>query len=119
MSKGKLYRSPNGKIMGVCQGLANWLRMDVSLIRLAFIIGFFITGGFVLIVYLAMGIFLPIGDNYSSDSVYDNSREYRRGPRVTIDDVKSEFDNLKSRVTDVEDAVFNKERDWDERFKKS
>lgn len=125
MSKGRLYRSPNGKVMGVCQGLANWLRMDVSLIRLAFIIGLFMTGGVLIIPYIALGIFLPIGDEFGSESVYDRmrgeQRDGRRGrkPNITINDVKDEFDNLKSRVTNVEDAVFNKERDWDERFNKS
>jgi phage shock protein C len=129
MSKGKLYRSPNGKIMGVCQGLSNWLRVDVGLVRLGFIISAFITGGVVFFVYLALGIFLPIEDELESDSIFDKVRSdfsdgtgssrYRKGRRITVEDVKNEFDNLKSRVSKMEDSVFNKERDWDERFKKS
>ncbi|MBN2616775.1 MAG: PspC domain-containing protein [Spirochaetales bacterium] len=129
MEKGRLYRSPNGKVMGVCQGIANWLRMDVSLVRLGVIIVSFMTGGVVLFVYFALGIFLPIDDDYSSESIFDKVKDetssrrrsrpnsYRRG--FTVDDVKNEFDNLKSRVSNMENTVFNKERDWDERFKKS
>lgn len=129
MSKGKLYRSSNGKFMGVCAGLANWLRMDVGLVRLGFIIAVFITGGVVFFIYLALGIFLPVDDSLEYDSIFDKVRNdfgdgkrgksSRRRGGVTVEDVKNEFDNLKSRVSKMEDSVFNKERDWDERFKKS
>lgn len=129
MSKGRLYRSANGKIMGVCQGLANWLRMDVGLIRLGVIIATAMTGGAILFVYFALGIFLPIDDEVEPDSIFNKFRDdsykgrkdrnYGRRRGFTVSDVKDEFDNLKSRVSKMEDSVFNKERDWDERFNKS
>ncbi len=131
MSKGRLCRIPDGKIMGVCGGIANWLKMDVGLVRLGVIIAAAITGGVVVFVYIALGIFLPIGDSVDSDSIFDkvkgdyneNKRSSRRRSRgrgrVTVEDVKDEFDNLKSRVSKMEDSVFNKEKDWDERFNKS
>lgn len=127
MNRGKLYRSPNGKFMGVCSGLADWLNMDIGLVRLGFIIAFFISGGIVFFVYLGLGIFLPVSTFDESDSIYENfrndfkdgSRKENRSSRVTVADVKKEFDNLKSRVSKMEDSVFNKERDWDERFKRS
>ena len=131
MANGKLYRSSHGKIMGVCSGLSNWLRMDVGLIRLGFIIVAFITGGALAFAYLALGIFLPIGDSVDSDSIFDkmkgdysdNKKSSRRRSRgrggVTVEDVRDEFNNLKSRVSKMEDSVFNKEKDWDDRFKNS
>ena len=131
MSKGKLYRSPDGKFMGVCAGLANWLRMDVGLIRLGFIIAAFITGGVVFFIYIALGVFLPIDECMESESIFDkvrgdfssdrqsSGRRSRHRGGVTVNDVKEEFNNLKSRVSKMEDSVFNKEKDWDERFKKS
>ncbi len=131
MSKGRLCRSSNGKFMGVCAGLANWLRMDVDLVRLGFIIATFITGGVVLFVYIGLGIFLPIDDCKESESIFDKvkggftsdrkrgSRRYNTSGGVTARDVRDEFNNLKSRVGKMEDNVFNKEKDWDSRFKKS
>lgn len=133
MSKGRLYRSPNGKFMGVCAGIANWLRMDVGLVRLGFIIACFITGGVVFFIYIALGIFLTIDDSVESESIFDKVRNEYSGSRdsgrgrssrnrksnITVDDVKEEFNNLKSRVSKMEDSVFNKERDWDSRFKNS
>ncbi len=131
MSKGKLYRNPDGKIMGVCSGISDWLRMDVSLVRLAFIIGAFVTGGVIFFIYLALGIFLPVGDYKENESIFNkfkgeystgsssSRRSSRRRRGVTVEDVRDEFDSLKSRVSKMEDSVFNKEKDWDERFKKS
>lgn len=130
MSNGKLYRSPNGKFMGVCAGIANWLRVDVGLVRLGFIIAAFITGGVVFFVYIALGVFLPIDECLESESIFDKAkndysnnrssrRDYRNKSNVTVEDVRDEFNNLKSRVSKMEDSIFNKERDWDERFKKS
>jgi phage shock protein C len=126
MSGSKLYRNPDGKFMGVCSGLSDYLRIDVGLLRLAFIVGTFVTGGVAFFIYLALGIFLPVS---GAESVFDKvksdywdgtkgqSKTKKRG--VDINDVKSEFDNLKSRVSKMEDSVFNKEKDWDERFKRS
>ncbi len=118
MGKGKLYRSPNGKIMGVCQGIANWLQMDVSLVRLAVIIAACITGGVVCFAYIGLGIFLPVDGhrNYSRES---NTRsEYKKRQSYSVNDVKEEFENIKSRISKMENSVFDKEKDWDERFKK-
>lgn len=54
-----LYRSKNKLVFGVCGGLAKYTGYDVSLIRLSFIIGFFITGSILLWIYLLMGIIIP------------------------------------------------------------
>lgn len=127
MAKGKLCRSSNGKIMGVCQGIANWLDMDVSLVRLAFIIGSFLTGGFLVFVYIALGIFLPV-DDMGSETIFDKfkneytcngSKRGSSGRKFTVDDIKGEYDSLKERVNNMESKVFDKEKDWDNRFKNS
>lgn len=76
------------------------------------------SGGVVFFIYLGFGLFLPFRGEEGSiyDSVKRRSSYHRGG--ATVEDVKSEFDNLKSRVTKMEDSVFNKERDWEERFNK-
>lgn len=65
MSAKKLYRRPaEGKITGVSAGLADYLSIDVTLVRILFVIGVFATGGFVLILYIIMAVLVPV---YSVD----------------------------------------------------
>ncbi|MGD1823393.1 MAG: PspC domain-containing protein [Pleomorphochaeta sp.] len=56
----KLYRSKNGLIFGVCEGLANYTGISVGLIRFLTILTF-ICSGFapIGIIYLLMAVFLP------------------------------------------------------------
>ncbi len=117
MNKGKLYRTENGKIMGVCKGLANYLRVDVSLVRLAFIIAAFITGGVFCIAYIVFGIILPIDNR--DESIFDRARCNRSYKKqgFTVEDVKDEFYNLKSRIKNMENTMYDKESDWDRRYK--
>jgi len=49
----ELRRIPNGDSPGVCAGLAEYFNMDVSFVRLIFVLGFFLGGGFGL-VYLIL-----------------------------------------------------------------
>ena len=49
----------NRMIAGVCAGLADYLNMDPTVIRLLFVLGFFTFNGAMLIVYLIMAIVTP------------------------------------------------------------
>jgi len=55
-------------IAGVCSGLANYLSVDVTIIRLVFVLLLFtMTGGFW--IYIALWIIVPIEPSAQSDSV--------------------------------------------------
>jgi phage shock protein C len=55
-----LTRQPQqGKITGVCAGLSDYFEIDVSLIRIIFVVVALATGGFALLVYIVMAIILP------------------------------------------------------------
>ena len=59
MQSKKLYRKEEGKkIAGVCAGLAEYLNIDVTLIRLAWALVFFF-GGTGLILYIIAAIVMP------------------------------------------------------------
>ena len=49
----------NRMIAGVCAGLADYLNLDPTVIRLLFVLGFFTFNGAMLIVYLIMAIVTP------------------------------------------------------------
>lgn len=58
----KLYKIEEGKmICGVCTGVAEYLRLDVNVVRLVTVVGA-CCGGIGLIAYIAAAILLPFPD---------------------------------------------------------
>lgn len=56
----KLYKDKqNGMIFGVCSGIADYIGMDVSIIRILTVIGVFFSASIVFWLYLLLAIFLP------------------------------------------------------------
>jgi len=56
----KLTRSLNDRMLaGVCAGLADYLGMDPTVIRLIFVLLFFVSGPGILLAYLIMMIIVP------------------------------------------------------------
>lgn len=56
-----LYRSDTDRmIAGVCAGLARYIDMDPSIIRLLAVLLFFVTGPGILVAYLIMALIVPI-----------------------------------------------------------
>lgn len=57
----RLYRLPSsGKIAGVCSGLAEYLDIDVTLLRVIFVVLAFASSGFWVLVYLILAIVMPV-----------------------------------------------------------
>ncbi len=57
----RLYRSPTDRVIaGVAGGLAVWLKIDPSLVRIAWMFLAIFSGGIFLIVYLVMMIVVPL-----------------------------------------------------------
>ena len=46
----------NGKLMGVCSGLANWSGMDANLLRIIFVLATIFGFGSAIVIYLAIGL---------------------------------------------------------------
>lgn len=60
MSKGKLYRSENNRVIGgVCGGIAEYTGISPNLVRVLFILG-----GVSIILYLILCLVLPSGENF-------------------------------------------------------
>ncbi len=118
------YRSRHGEILGVCQGLADWRELPVGPVRLLLIVIAVSTGIFpVLILYIIAGILLPLEPSHRdfSDMEHDEDIKdhYHRNQHHTVNDIKDKFDDLKERVSKMEDDVFDREKDWDQKFDSS
>lgn len=105
----RMYRSRNGMLLGICQGIADRYDMPVAVVRLIFIIITIATAvAPCVIIYLLAGFIIPLEPR-------GGSRGYNG--KSTMDDIKDQFDDLKDRVNRMEDeATGDKESDWDRRF---
>lgn len=55
-----LYRSKSNRmIAGVCAGLADYLNVDPTVVRLLFVLGFFTVHGGLVFAYIIMAIVTP------------------------------------------------------------
>ncbi|HMD90366.1 MAG TPA: PspC domain-containing protein [Anaerolineaceae bacterium] len=60
METRKLYRSRSDKMLaGVCSGLARYLNLDTTVVRLLFVLLLFL-GGHGLLIYLILWILMPV-----------------------------------------------------------
>jgi len=56
----QLTRSRSNRMVGgVCAGLADYLNLDPTVVRLLFVLGFFLAGPGILLAYLIMAIITP------------------------------------------------------------
>lgn len=115
MATKKLYRSPRGKIFGVCTGLAEWRDLPADPVRLIVFLVVLATGVFPgALIYLAAALLIPMNpeSSYSSNSTIYSEDE----PKQSEAELKAEYERLKRKVEKMESEMFNKERDWDDRF---
>lgn len=75
----KVYRSREGKVFGVCQGLVDATNYSVRYIRIAAVILAFITMGWALAAYGAAAIFMPVkrAEGYESKGFKENFEDLR------------------------------------------
>ena len=59
LKKAKVLRKSKGPLMGVCGGIADYTGLDPIIVRILAVIGLFSSFGTIILVYLALGIFLP------------------------------------------------------------
>lgn len=58
----QLSKCKNRTIFGVCCGLANFLNIDPTIVRILFVLGAFFTGSILFWIYIILGLVLPNED---------------------------------------------------------
>ena len=117
----EFYRIPEqGKIAGVCAGLAERFNLEVWLVRIGVLSAFFLGGsGFVFLMYIAAWFMLDkkplvrpnIGGLEHSVSVKSKVWQQGQPPREAFREVKSQFRQIELRLRKVEGFVTSKEFD--------
>ncbi|MFM7377581.1 MAG: envelope stress response membrane protein PspC [Erythrobacter sp.] len=100
-----LYRDKhNGKIMGVCAGIADYTGVNVLWIRLAAIASIFITGGPSIIAYFIAGALLNKKPPYlyRDESEQKYWQSVRQSPRRTAREIRAAFRDVDRRLAAVE-----------------
>jgi phage shock protein C len=113
-SRTKFYRDKrDGKVMGVCAGLADYTGFDVNLVRICFIITIFMSGGSILPVYFIAGFLTPVRPyGLSREDPQDKQfwQGVRASPARAAGDIRSRFRDLDRRLADVESYVTTENR---------
>ena len=114
-----LYRSRNGIIFGVCQGVANHFDLSAFWLRVAMVAGFFLTGFFpIVIIYVVMALVMKLEPviKPNSDIEEEFYQSYSSSGSLSLSRLKDKFDSLEQRARRIENHVTNKAYDWDRRF---
>lgn len=100
-----LYRDKqNGKLMGVCAGIADYTGVNAFWVRMGALMLCFMTSGGIIPVYFIAGLFL----NKKPDDLYVDRDEQkywqrvRQSPARTAREVRARFRDIDRRLAEVE-----------------
>jgi len=108
----KLYKSPReGKVLGVCAGIADYLDIKVGVVRVLTVIGTLVTGiWFFVIAYFVLGMVLdakPLG-LYEDDTEEEFWKQTRKAPDYTAAELRSRFRDIEHRTSEMEAYMTSK-----------
>ena len=98
----------NGKLMGVCAGLADYTGFDVTLVRILFVLGVFMGAGALIPVYFVAGFIANDKPRELQNSDPEEKRFWqgvRTSPGRTARDIKSRFRDIDRRLAQLEHYV--------------
>jgi phage shock protein C len=113
-SRTKFYRDKrNGKLFGVCAGIADYTGFDVSLVRVCFLAALFMSGGGILPFYFIAAIVTPTKP-VSLERVDREETQFWQGVRASptraARDIRSRFKDIDRRLADIESYVTTENR---------
>jgi phage shock protein C len=97
-----------GKVFGVCAGIADYTGFDVLWVRVAMVLGTVFGGGFLAIIYLVIAMVADAkpGAIYASEDANPEDARFwqktRAKPSRSIREVRSSFRDIDRRLRDIE-----------------
>jgi len=117
----KLYRSRDGWICGVCQGLSDYFNLRVGWVRFITVLVFLFSGIWpIVIMYLIACLLMkpepaiPVENEYRQDFC---DTHYSRRSRARRD-FKRRYSNLERRFRRMEDTVTSRDFEWEQRLER-
>jgi phage shock protein C len=113
-SRTRFYRDKrNGKLCGICAGIADYTGFDVSLVRVCFLAAVFMSGGSVLPFYFIAAMVTPtkpraleLGDREE----HQFWQGVRASPARAARDISGRFKDIDRRLADIESYVTTENR---------
>ena len=113
-SRTRFYRDTvNGKVMGVCAGIADYTGMDVTLIRIMMIAAILLGSGSPILLYFIAGWMTP-KKPHALDYVDDEDRRFWQGVRASparsAREIRGRMRDIDRRLADIESYVTTENR---------
>jgi phage shock protein C len=113
-SRTRFYRDKrNGKLFGICAGIADYTGFDVSLVRVCFLAAMFMSGGGVLPFYFIAAMVTPTKP-VSLERADVEERQFWQGVRASparaARDIRSRMKDIDRRLADIESYVTTENR---------
>ena len=113
-SRTRFYRDKrNGKVMGICAGIADYTGFDANLVRVCFLAAVFMSGGSVLPFYFIAGFVTPTKPREFDHTDTEDRRFWqgvRASPTRSARDIRSRFRDIDRRLADIESYVTTENR---------
>ena len=113
-SRTRFYRDKrNGKLFGICAGIADYTGFDVSLVRVCFLAAMFMSGGGVVPFYFIAAMVTPTKPR-SLERVDREETQFWQGVRASparaARDIRSRLKDIDRRLADIESYVTTENR---------
>jgi len=113
-SRTRFYRDKrNGKLLGICAGIADYTGFDVSLVRVAFLATVFMSGGSVLPFYFIAAMVTPTKPRTLELADGEDVQFWqgvRASPARAASEIRSRFRDIDRRLADIESYVTTENR---------
>jgi phage shock protein C len=113
-SRTRFYRDKrNGKVNGICAGIADYTGFDVTLVRICMIAALFLSSGSILPIYFIAGWVAP---NKPRELDYEDREQrqfwqgVRASPARSARDIRGRFKDIDRRLADIESYVTTENR---------
>ena len=113
-SRTRFYRDKrNGKMFGICAGIADYTGFDVSLVRVGFLAAMFMSGGGILPFYFIAAMVTPTKPHVL-ERADSEERQFWQGVRASparaARDISSRMKDIDRRLADIESYVTTENR---------
>jgi len=113
-SRTRFYRdTANGKVMGVCAGIADYTGMDVNLVRIMMIAAILLGSGSPILIYFIAGWMTPKKPRELITGDAEEQRFWqgvRASPTQTARNIRSRMREIDRRLADIESYVTTENR---------